>query len=57
MQSPEDQDALHQQSETYDDDRMHEECAIFGVWNATGAAKLTGLGLHALQHRQRHRLL
>ncbi|MEQ9122097.1 MAG: amidophosphoribosyltransferase, partial [Alphaproteobacteria bacterium] len=34
-----------------DDDKLHEECAIFGVWNATGAAKLTALGLHALQHR------
>ena len=51
MQSPRNQDAPHQQADTYDDDRMHEECAIFGVWNATGAAKLTGLGLHALQHR------
>lgn len=34
-----------------DDDKLHEECAIFGVWNAVGAAKLTALGLHALQHR------
>lgn len=34
-----------------DDDKLHEECAIVGVWNATGAAKLTALGLHALQHR------
>ena len=33
------------------DDKLHEECAIVGVWNATGAAKLTALGLHALQHR------
>jgi len=34
-----------------DDDKLHEECAIFGIWDATGAAKLTALGLHALQHR------
>ncbi len=34
-----------------DDDKLHEECAIVGVWNAVGAAKLTALGLHALQHR------
>ena len=34
-----------------DDDKLHEECAIVGVWNAVGAAKLAALGLHALQHR------
>ena len=34
-----------------DDDKMHEECGIFGVWNAPDAAALTALGLHALQHR------
>ncbi len=34
-----------------DDDKLHEECAIVGIWNAAGAAKLTALGLHALQHR------
>ena len=35
----------------YDDDKFHEECGVFGVWNATDAAALTALGLHALQHR------
>ena len=35
----------------YDDDKMHEECGVFGVWNVPDAAALTALGLHALQHR------
>jgi len=34
-----------------DDDRFHEECGVFGVWNGKDAAALTALGLHALQHR------
>ncbi len=34
-----------------DDDKLHEECAVFGVWNAIDAAAITALGLHALQHR------
>jgi len=34
-----------------EDDSLHEECAVFGVWNATDAAAVTALGLHALQHR------
>ncbi|HET9493827.1 MAG TPA: hypothetical protein VFR15_06325, partial [Chloroflexia bacterium] len=35
-----------------DDDKMHEECGIFGVW-APGedVARLTYFGLYALQHR------
>jgi len=33
------------------DDKFHEECGVFGVWNAKDAAALTALGLHALQHR------
>jgi len=35
----------------HDDDKLHEECGVFGVWNATDAAALVALGLHALQHR------
>lgn len=35
----------------FDDDHFHEECAVFGVWGTDGAAGLTALGLHALQHR------
>ena len=34
-----------------DDDKMHEECGVFGVWNVGTAAAVTALGLHALQHR------
>ncbi len=34
-----------------DGDTLHEECGIFGVWNAEGAAAMAALGLHALQHR------
>ena len=34
-----------------DDDRLHEECGVFGVYNHPAAAALTALGLHALQHR------
>ena len=35
----------------YDDDRLREECGIFGIFGATDAAAHTALGLHALQHR------
>ncbi|CUW46150.1 amidophosphoribosyltransferase [Novacetimonas hansenii] len=35
----------------HDDDKPHEECGVFGVWNTKGASALTALGLHALQHR------
>ena len=34
-----------------DDDKLHEECGVFGVWNCADAAAVTALGLHALQHR------
>ncbi len=33
------------------EDRLHEECGVFGVFNHPDAAALTALGLHALQHR------
>lgn len=35
----------------WDDDKLKEECGIFGVYNHQDAAALTALGLHALQHR------
>jgi amidophosphoribosyltransferase len=35
----------------FDDDKLREECGIFGVWGADSATALTALGLHALQHR------
>ena len=31
--------------------KLKEECGIFGIFNNRDAAKLTALGLHALQHR------
>ena len=35
----------------YDDDKLQEECGIFGIWDAIDAAAHCALGLHALQHR------
>ena len=35
----------------HDDDTLHEECGVFGLWNVPDAAAVTALGLHALQHR------
>jgi amidophosphoribosyltransferase len=34
-----------------DDDRLREECGVFGVFGNKEAAALTALGLHSLQHR------
>src|SRR4051812_40080340 len=34
-----------------EDDTLHEECGVFGVWNVPDASAVTALGLHALQHR------
>jgi len=33
------------------DDKPREECGVFGVYGHPEAAKLTYLGLYALQHR------
>ena len=35
----------------WDDDKLHEECGIFGMFGHPDAAAHTVLGLHALQHR------
>ncbi|MGR3548137.1 MAG: amidophosphoribosyltransferase [Roseovarius sp.] len=35
----------------FDDDKLKEECGIFGVIGLTDAANFVALGLHALQHR------
>ena len=35
----------------FDDDKLREECGIFGVYNSESAAAIVALGLHALQHR------
>lgn len=35
----------------FDDDRLHEECGVFGLYGHAEPAALVALGLHALQHR------
>ena len=35
----------------FDDDRLREECGVFGIFGHPDAAAITALGLHALQHR------
>lgn len=34
-----------------DEDHLHEECGVFGIFGTMDAAAHTALGLHALQHR------
>ncbi|MCY1125850.1 amidophosphoribosyltransferase [Frigidibacter sp. RF13] len=38
-------------SHPFDDDKLKEECGIFGVTGVADAANFVALGLHALQHR------
>ena len=38
-------------TDPWEDDHLHEECGVIGVYGADGAAAITALGLHALQHR------
>ena len=33
------------------EDKLHEECGVFGIFVSPDASTLTALGLHALQHR------
>ncbi|HKK86674.1 MAG TPA: amidophosphoribosyltransferase, partial [Roseovarius sp.] len=35
----------------FDDDKLKEECGVFGVIGVTDASNFVALGLHALQHR------
>ena len=35
----------------YDDDHLHEECGVFGIYGQPEAVAHVALGLHALQHR------
>ena len=35
----------------FDDDKLREECGVFGISGSDGAAAMVALGLHALQHR------
>ncbi|GAB4182580.1 MAG: amidophosphoribosyltransferase [Thalassobaculales bacterium] len=43
--------AMRVTTNPFDDDKLHEECAIFGIYGSPDAAAHTALGLHALQHR------
>jgi amidophosphoribosyltransferase len=38
-------------SHPFDDDKLKEECGVFGIIGKDSAAAMTALGLHALQHR------
>ena len=38
-------------NDPFDDDKLHEECGVFGVIGLADAANFVALGLHALQHR------
>ncbi|MDZ4069180.1 MAG: amidophosphoribosyltransferase, partial [Tabrizicola sp.] len=38
-------------SHPFDDDKLKEECGIFGVVGVADASNFVALGLHALQHR------
>jgi amidophosphoribosyltransferase len=33
------------------DDKLHEECGVFGIYGHSEAARMTYLGMYALQHR------
>ena len=39
------------QSLDLEEDRLHEEGGVFGIFGHPEAAAITALGLHALQHR------
>lgn len=43
--------AAETRGDRYGDDRLREECGVFGILGHPDAAALTALGLHALQHR------
>jgi amidophosphoribosyltransferase len=44
-------DNLNQAVDNLWDDKLREECGVFGIYGHTEAARLTYLGLYALQHR------
>lgn len=44
-------DNLNQAVNNLWDDKLREECGVFGIYGHTEAARLTYLGLYALQHR------
>ena len=38
-------------TDPFEDDKLHDECGVFGIFDHDDAAAHTALGLHALQHR------
>jgi len=38
-------------TDPFDDDKLKEECGVFGIIGRDSASAMTALGLHALQHR------
>ncbi|SDD98375.1 amidophosphoribosyltransferase [Ruegeria marina] len=51
MQSPQKPTPAFPRAHPFDDDKLREECGIFGVIGVQDAASFVALGLHALQHR------
>jgi amidophosphoribosyltransferase len=45
------EDGVKRIAASADDDRLREECGVFGIYDHQDAAAVTTLGLHALQHR------
>jgi amidophosphoribosyltransferase len=50
-ESPDNQGTAMLTTHPFDDDKLHEECGIFGVTGEEIASAMVALGLHALQHR------
>jgi len=44
-------DLDHLSTDPFDDDKLHEECGVYGTYGHAEAAAHAALGLHALQHR------
>jgi amidophosphoribosyltransferase len=44
-------DTMNGSQHPLDQDKLHEECGVFGIYGHPDAAAHTALGLHALQHR------
>ncbi|MEM7721556.1 MAG: amidophosphoribosyltransferase [Pseudomonadota bacterium] len=51
MDDAQTQIALQHPFDPLDDDKLREECGVFGTIGVTDAANFVALGLHALQHR------
>jgi len=51
MRAPETSPREFLTTDPFDDDKLREECGVFGVSGVAEAANFVALGLHALQHR------